>query len=73
MTLSAVAVAVSLLVDATTDVSQTALVLAVIVVGFVASLVTTERAARATTVNRAMVHSGHGHRVTVLPTPHRVA
>ena len=73
MVLSAVAVAAALVFDSMTDVSQTVLVLAVIVVGFVVSLVVTERTARSMTHQPNVIHVSRGHRVTVLPAPHRVA
>lgn len=71
--LSAVAVVAAIVFDSVTGVSPTMLVLAVIVVGFVASLVVTERIARSTSEQPRVIHVHRGHRVTVLPAPHRVA
>ncbi|HUF96889.1 MAG TPA: hypothetical protein VMM60_02095 [Ilumatobacter sp.] len=73
MSLSAVSVALALLIDSTTGVSQTTLVLAVIVVGFVSSWVSTERVARANALRTRAITQPSGHRVTVLPAPHRIA
>ena len=73
MTLSAVSVVAALVFDSFTGVSHTVLVLAAIVVGFVASLVVTERVARSVTPQRTVIHAHRGHRVTLLPAPHSVA
>ncbi len=73
MALSVLAVSAALVFDSVTEVSHTVLVLAVIVVGFVASLVVTERVARSMTAHPPVFHVARGHRVTVLPAPHRVA
>lgn len=73
MALSAVAVIAALVFDSFTGVSHTVLVLAAIAVGFVASLVVTERVARSVTPQPTVIHVNRGHRVTVLPAPHRVA
>ena len=63
--LSAVATAIALGLDAAGGVSQTALVLTVMVVGFVASWVQTGRVSRSTAHHTA-------HRLTVVPLRHRV-
>jgi hypothetical protein len=71
--LSVVAVSAAVVIDSVIDVSPTVLVLAAIVVGFVASMVVTERTARSMPVRPDVVRASRGHRVTVLPAPHRVA
>jgi hypothetical protein len=71
--LSTVAVGAAVIIDSVTDVSHTVLVLAAIVVGFVASMVVTERTAGSLPMQPDVVRANHGHRVTVLPAPHRVA
>ena len=63
--LSAVATAIALGIDAVGGVSQTALVLTVMVVGFVASWVQTGRVSRSTAHRAA-------HRLTVVPLRHPV-
>lgn len=73
MTLSAVSVVAALVFDSFTGVSHTVLVLAAIIVGFVASLVVTERVANSVIPQPTMIHVHRGHRVTVLPASHSVA
>jgi hypothetical protein len=73
MPLSAVAAGAAVVIDSVTDLSHTVLVLAAIVIGFVASLVVTERAARSTIEQPHVIHVSRGHRVTVLPASHRIA
>lgn len=63
--LSAVATVIALGLDAAGGISQTALVLTVMVVGFVASWVQTGRVSRATAHRSA-------HRLTVVPLRHPV-
>jgi len=66
LALSTIATAIAFGIGSVGEAQQTALVLAVMVVGFVASWVQTGRLSRSTTHDAA-------HRLTVVPLRHRVS